>query len=706
MEVVKGELAMKLNAQPGEYASIHRALLAGLLSQVAQRKEQAEYLGANGTKIFIHPGSGQFKARPAWIVSAEQVETTKVYARNVARVEPAWIEKAAAHLVKRHHYDPHWERRASRAAVYERVTLFGLTLSTGRSVPFEQIDSKAARELFIRHALVHMEYDSRAPFLAHNLKLLKDTEYLQQKGRRVDLLGDESQLYEFFDARLPEGISTGAAFERWRREAESREPKLLWLTERDIAPGEAELDAARFPDHLSAGPLVVQLRYRFEPGNEDDGVSALVPLHVLNQLPEEAFEWLVPGLLDEKVEALVRSLPKNLRVHFVPVPDAVARVLPLLEPERGSLHAQLADALLRTAGVPVPRDAFREDLLPPHLRMNFVLLDDSDKVIARSRSLAALREKHAGSSQQHYAKQSQLTTGARSWVFGDLSERQEVSSGGRSQIGYPALVDEGETVGLRVFATPAEARISHERGCARLLTIGDGARPQTVAPRSRRQRAGRDRRIAPSPRIRLVNPDLLAGRDLRDDLLDRVVMTVFLEGQRATAQRRRVRGAHRRTGTVAESVCPRRKSRVRAGGARATGPYPDGAGEGRAAAAADIRAQITWLVAGRISSNYAGEPVGGVSPLPAGDRAAAGEAAPRSATRCAAGGRDRAARGALPRSGQDRTGPRSPLGEDEFRWQLEEFRVSLFAQQLGTRAPVSARRLGDAWVERERLPPG
>ena len=198
-------------------------------------------------------------------------------------------------------------------------------------------------------------------------------------------------MYEFFDARVPEGISTGAAFERWRREAEAQESEAVCGSpSSDISPGEAELDAEQFPDHLSAGPLVIQLRYRFEPGHEDDGVSALIPLHVLNQLPEEAFEWLVPGLLDEKIEALVRSLPKQLRVHFVPVPDAVARALPLLERGIGSLYAQLADALLRTGGVPVPRDAFREDLLPPHLRMNFVLLDDADKVIARSRSLAAL----------------------------------------------------------------------------------------------------------------------------------------------------------------------------------------------------------------------------------------------------------------------------------------------------------------------------
>ena len=703
MEVVKGELAMKLNAQPGQYASIHRALLAGLLSQIANRREQAEYLGANGTKIFIHPGSGQFKARPAWIVSAEQVETTKVYARTVARVEPAWIEQVGEHLLKRQHYEPHWERRASRAAIYERTTLFGLLLTSGRRVPYEQIDAKAARELFIRHALVLMEYDSRAPFLAHNLKLLKDLEYLQQKGRRVDLLGDESQLYEFFDARLPAGISTGAAFERWRREAEAKDPKVLWLTERDIAPGEAELDAELFPDHLAAGPLVVQLRYRFEPGHEDDGVSALIPLHILNQLPEEAFEWLVPGLLDEKIEALVRSLPKNLRVHFVPVPDAVARVLPLLERGAGSLYTQLGDALFRTAGVPVPRDAFREDLLPPHLRMNFVLLDDTDKVIARSRSLAALRDKHAGASQQHYAKQSQLTTGARTWVFGDLPARQDVTQGGRAQTGYPALVDEGDSVGLRVFATPAEARISHQRGCARLIRIVM-ARDFKSYRRDLPVNVQAEmvyRSLVAHP---LLNPDLVAGRDLREDLLDRLVMTVFLDGREPlrseTEFDARIAELRGGIGVPAQEI-----SRLVQTALERLGRIQVALPKASALAAADVRAQLAWLMpAGYLLT----------TPLPRlreyprylqaieqrleklgrdsrRDAQLAAEIAPLE-TRYRE--RVKAERGL------------KPPGEDEFRWMLEEFRVSLFAQQLKTRAPVSARRLQDAWVERERIPPG
>jgi ATP-dependent helicase HrpA len=701
MEVVKGELALKSSAQPAQYEPIHRALLAGLLSQVAERKEQAEYLGANGTRLAIHPGSGQFKARPAWIVSAEQVQTTKVYARTVARIDPRWVEDVGAHLVKRHHYEPHWERRASRAAIYERTTLFGLTLTSGRSVPFERVDPKAAREMFIRHALVLMEYDSRAPFFEHNLRLLEETEYLQQKGRRVDLLGDEQQLYDFFDARVPAGISTGAAFEAWRRGAERQDPKILWLTERDVSPGDAELDAQRFPDHLSAGPLVVQLRYRFEPGHEDDGVSALIPLHVLNQLPEEPFEWLVPGLYEEKVTALIRALPKNLRVHFVPVPEAVARALPLIENGRGSLHAQLAAALLRTGGVPVPRDAFREDLLPAHLRMNFLLVDDAGKVLARSRSLRELRGRHAGTAQQEYARQSELTTGARTWVFGDLPERQEAASGARKQVGYPGLVDEGATVGLRVFATPPEARVSHQLGVARLirLVLSRDLKPLRRDLAVNVQGEMVYKNLAPHP---LAQPQLAAGRDLRDDLLDRVVMTVFLEGREAprSAAAFDARIATQRGGIglpaqeISRSVQAslERLARIQAALPKAAEP-----------AAADIRAQLAWLVpAGfllvtpweRLKEfprylQAIEQRLEKLGANPRRDAQLAGEIAPLESRYRE---RVKAERGL------------KPPAEDEFRWLLEELRVSLFAQQLKTRVPVSARRLADAWAEREKLP--
>ncbi len=701
MEVVKGELALKLDSRAGEYASIHRALLAGLLSQVAQRKEQGEYLGANGTKLFIHPGSGQFKARPPWIVSAEQVQTTKVYARTVARIDPAWVEQVGAHLVKRQHYEPHWERRAACAAIYERVTLFGLTLSTGRSIPYERVDTKAAREMFIRHALVLMEYDSRAPFFAHNLKLLEELEYLQQKGRRVDLLGDENQLYAFFDARVPEGISTGAAFEKWRREAEAKESKLLWLSERDVSPGEAELDAERFPDHLSAGPLVVQLRYRFEPGHEDDGVSALIPLHVLNQLSEEPFEWLVPGLLEEKVEALIRALPKQLRVHFVPVPDAAARALPLLERDRGSLHAQLADALLRTHGVPVPRDAFRAELLPPHLRMNFLLLDDADKVIARSRDLAALRERHAGASQKDYAKQSQLTAGAKSWVFGAIPETREVGQGERQQIGYPALVDEGATVGLRAFATPPEARMSHERGTARLIRLVM-ARDLKPMRRDLAVNVQGEMVYRALPAHPLIHPDLVAGRDLREDLLDRVVMTVFLEGRPplrdSAAFDARIATQRGGMGLPAQEI-----SRAVQSALERIGRIQSALAKAPASAAADIRVQLAWLVPAGFLLTTPWERLKEFARyLQAIEQRL--EKAPRDPRRDAQLAAEIAPLEARYRERVKKERGLKPPGEDEFRWLLEELRVSLFAQQLKTRVPVSARRLEDAWTERERVP--
>jgi ATP-dependent helicase HrpA len=702
MEVVKGELALRLNTQPGQYETIHRALLAGLISQVAERKEQAEYLGANGTKLHIHPGSGQFKAKPPWIVSAEQVQTSKVYARNVARIDPRWVEEVGEHLVRRHYYEPHWERRAGRAAVYERVTLFGLTLSAGRSVPFERVDPGAAREMFIRNALVRMEYDSRAPFFQHNLKLLEETEYLQQKGRRVDLLGDEEQLHAFFDARVPQNISTSAAFERWRREAEAKQPKLLWLTEKDIAGSDAQLEADRFPDHLSAGPLVVQLRYRFEPGHEDDGVSALIPLPVLNQLSEEPFAWLAPGFLEEKVTALVRSLPKQLRVNFVPVPDAVAKVMPLLDAGRGSLYAQLADALSRTGGVPVPRDSFREDVLPPHLRMNFLLLDDSDKVIARSRSLAQLRAQHAGASQQEYAKQSQIITGARAWEFGELPERQDIRQGPRQQVGYPALVDEGGTVGVRAFATPPEAQASHERGSGRLIQLAMAREMKSLRRDLAVNVQGEMvyRALEPHPQL---NAGLAAGRDLRDDLLDRVVITVFLDGREplrsAAAMDARIAAHRAGIGLPAKEISQgvqmalERLARIRIALPKAV-----------AATAADIRSQLSWLMpAGYLLST----PWERLKEFPRYLQAIEqrlekhGQNPRRDAELTAqvvaleSRYRDRvkAERGAR------------PPATDEYRWLLEELRVSLFAQQLKTRVPVSARRLDEAWSARELSTP-
>jgi ATP-dependent helicase HrpA len=702
MEVVKGELALRLNTQPGQYEPIHRALLAGLISQVAERKEQAEYLGANGTKLHIHPGSGQFKAKPPWIVSAEQVQTTKVYARNVARIDPRWVEEVGEHLVRRQHYEPHWERKAGRAAVYERVTLYGLTLVGGSQRALRACRSQGGtRDVHPARAGAHGIRLARA-VLRPQPEAAGGSRVPAAEGPARGLAGRRGQLYAFFEARVPANISTSAAFERWRREAEAKEPRLLWLTEKDIAAGDAQLEADRFPDHLSAGPLVVQLRYRFEPGHEDDGVSALIPLHVLNQVPEEPFAWLAPGFLEEKVTALVRSLPKQLRVNFVPVPDAVAKVMPLLDPGRGSLYAQMADALSRTGGVRVPRDSFREDVLPPHLRMNFLLLDEHDKVIARSRSLSQLRAQHAGASQQEYARQSQITTGARAWEFGDLPEQQQIRQGPRAQVGFPALVDEGATVGVRAFATPAEAEASQERGAARLVQLAM-ARDMKSLRRDLAVNVQGEmvyRTLEPHP---LLHKDLATGRDLRDDLLDRVVMTVFLDGReplRSAASADARIAAHRAgiglpLGEISRTVqlALERLARIRIALPKA---HP--------ATAADLRAQLSWLV-----------PAGFLLVTPWERLKEYPRYLQAIEQRLEKHGRDPKRDAQLvaqvaPLEARYRErvkmerGARAPE-RDEYRWLLEELRVSLFAQQLKTRVPVSARRLDDAWAARETAVP-
>ncbi len=470
LQVAKGELALRFNMAPSEYGEIHKPLLTGLLSYVSFKQEGSEYLGARGLKCQIWPGSSLFKARPKWIMSAEQVETTKVFARTVAKIEPEWVEKCGAHLVKKTYHEPHWEKKAARAGVLEKVTLFSLTITNGRRVPLENIDPKQARELFIRHALVQMEYDSKAPFFIHNRDLLAAADYLQQKGRRVDLVADEEWIYQFYDGKIPEEVVSGVAFEVWRKQAERNNPNVLKMTQEDITRKEEGLDTLNFPDELKIGAIRIPLEYRFEPGHEDDGVTAIIPLHLLNQLPPEPFAWLVPGLLREKLVALIKNLPKQTRKHFVPAPDYADKVLPQLDFGQGKLTQQISAALRRIEGFTILDKEWSEEGIPLHLRMNFALVDDAKKVIARAHDLNELKQKHAAAAVENFqelAQEELAMTGRKEWDFGDLADRYQ-----SGQIhGYPALVDEGDTVGLRVFDTVEKAAAAQERGLVRLFRL-------------------------------------------------------------------------------------------------------------------------------------------------------------------------------------------------------------------------------------------
>ena len=698
MEVIKGEFDFKLNMVPAEFPEIHRALLAGLLSNVCLRQEQNEYVGARGARLHIHPGSFLFKAKPKWIISAEQVETSKVYARTVAAVEPEWIEKVGAHLVKQQHYDPHWERKSARIAVHERTQLFGLTIQAGRKIPFERVNPVEARELFIRHALVQMDYDSRAPFMAHNIKLLEEADYLQQKGRRVDLMVDEAWLFKFFDERVPPEVVNGVTFEVWRKSVEALKPDFLKLTQDDITVKVDEsVDDLNFPDHCLVGGLRLPLQYRFEPGHLDDGVSVLIPLQLLNTLEESPFRWLVPGMLRDKVIALLKSLPKTLRIHFVPVPDYADRILPMLDFGQGDLLTQLSVALKRTGGISVPAGSFREELVPDHLKTNYLVLGEDQRVMDRGRNLSALKQKHskdAGQSFKQIASEAYLMTGCHEWSFGNIPVTFDGTHEGSRVFGYPALVDEGQSVGLRILEAREEAQLVHEGGLARLLAL-NLAKDLKYIRKNLRVDAPAELAYGRLPAHPLFYSDLGKERALRDDVVARLLAAVYLEDQpeirdaatftqRMETYRKELMLRSDEMGAVAQKIMQGYAEVHRSLDNLADGKIKD-----------DLRFQLSRMI-------YLGfwikTPWAQIREFPRYLTAiqhrlqkAVQDPARDARQRLELEPFQKAFWVMIEKYHGRRVPERHP-----FRWKLEEFRVSLFAQQLKTAYPISAKRMEEA----------
>ncbi|MDZ7825644.1 MAG: ATP-dependent RNA helicase HrpA [Gammaproteobacteria bacterium] len=463
------------NPQQASPESVHRALLPGLLGLIGMKTEKRDYLGARGQHFHIFPGSALFRQQPPWVMAAEIVETSKVYARTNAAIDPAWIEPEARHLVRRTHENPHWRRRKGRVMATERVTLYGLPVVEGRLVPWDRIDPVDARRIFILDGLARGDLETRGAFLAHNLALIEEIRELEARERRRDLLVGEEAVAALYDARIPEGIQDARSFERWRRDAEREQPRLLFLERDELIRQAPDAGAeADFPGTLDLGELEAELGYAFAPGTAEDGVTLRVPRAALPQIRAEALEWLVPGLLEEKCVALVKSLPKRVRRSLAPVPDHVAAVLPKLQAaaafRAGSLRRALAAALERQFGVEVPADAWDPSRLDDHLRMRIEVLDDAGQVIDAGRDLAALQEKHGGAARADVARSDAVsgleTGGATDWVFGEVPERLTLESGVSV---FPALVDEGDSVALRVFPDARRAADAMPRGVLRLL---------------------------------------------------------------------------------------------------------------------------------------------------------------------------------------------------------------------------------------------
>ena len=377
-----------------------------------------------------------FKKAPKWVMAAELTETTKLYARCAARIEPEWVEKVAADLLRRHYFDPHWEKATAQVAAYERVSLYGLTLVPRRRVHYGTINPTESRDIFIKGALVAGEFNTRAPFFEHNRKLVAEVEELEHKSRRQDVLVDEERIYAFYDARIPAGIHNGADFDKWRREAEAQDKRLLYMSRDDLMRHGADaVTVELFPETLLVGETACRLSYRFEPGHPLDGVTLTVPLHLLNQMDAKRFDWLVPGMIREKLTVLVKSLPKRLRSACVPVPDFVTAALEAMTPGQGLLTEALAAFIRKKTGQEVPPDTWKEADLPLHLRMNFKVVDEAGAEMASGRDLAALKEQLGQAARLTFASTPELDIekeGLTNWDFGDLPEKIAFTRHGQS----------------------------------------------------------------------------------------------------------------------------------------------------------------------------------------------------------------------------------------------------------------------------------
>ncbi len=470
-------------AAPGEAPDadlIHQALLAGLLSHIGLRDEaKRDYLGARGARFGISPGSTLFRRQPTWVMSAELVETTRLWARNNARIDPIWAERLAPHLVKRTYSEPRWSRKQGAVVATERVTLYGVPLVAARTIQYSRINPEESRDLFIRHALVEGDWDTHHEFFRANQALLQRLSELEERARRRDIVVDEEDLVAFYEARVPAEVVSQRHFDRWWKDARRQTPQLLTFTEELLTRDSAErVSAQDYPRTWTQGGIELPVSYQFEPGAAADGVTVHIPVQVLNQVTEDGFDWQVPGLREELATALLRSLPKATRVHFVPAPDHAAAAL--AQAQAGGdrrLADELARVLRARTGIQVPPEQFAPDRVPDHLRITFAVEDGGGKVLGTGKDLGVLQEQLAGQVQRRMSRAGAAIErkGLRQWDFGPLPETFESTSGGQTVQGFPALVDRGESVDLVVMPGAREADAATALGVRRLLLLNTTA---------------------------------------------------------------------------------------------------------------------------------------------------------------------------------------------------------------------------------------
>jgi ATP-dependent helicase HrpA len=686
------DMGLHPDAIPADPDAIHRALLAGLLDKVARREGRDIYRGARDQQMRLFPGSVLAARPPPWIVAAELVETRRLFARTAAPVRPRWIEQLAGDLVRREQFEPRWVRRRGQVIAYERVTFHGLLLVTRRRVNFGPIDPVSSRAIFIRAALLDGALETRGGFLSHNRDLVAEIETLEARTRRRDLLVDEESLYRFYDQRLPETVYDRGTFEAWRRRAERDRPRLLYMPRDKVLRDRIDPEvAARYPETLSLDRLELPLDYRFAPESEDDGVTVTVPLAALDQLDSARLEWLVPGLLGEKVVALLRALPKSLRRHCVPIPEAARTILAELQPGPVPLRTQLATSLRRHHGIVVEAIAWDGITLPSHLTLHLRVIDDDGHDVATGDDLAALKREFGARARSSRAAQCPdgLVPGRvmTSWDAPALPRHTTFEQGGVVVDAWPSLVPHGDGVVLELLGDPETARQVHRRGLRRLFLLQLG-------------RTVRDlwRELPGADRLALQFVTVGDASALRDDLFAACVDRLMVDDDVRDADSFIARLASGRpellaTATAIAGTVDEILTAYRAVAVPLTGLDQD------IAAANDLRHQLDGLIFPGFISTTPEEQLGHLPRYleaarrrleklrleSAREQARAAELAPWLAKWTQSGD-------------EDETDPERVA----YRWLLEEFMVSLFAQELGTAQPVSAARLERQWARVRR----
>jgi ATP-dependent helicase HrpA len=701
---VMKELDFAPNDKPATSEQIHRALLPGLLSKIGMWNQESRiYVGARQTRFQIHPSSALARKPPPWVMAAELVETSQLFARSVAKIDPTWIEAAAGNLCKRSHGDPHWEMKAAQVVAKEQVTLYGLPIVKDRRVAYAAFDQHLCRDMFITHALVRHEYATKAAFMDHNLRLHNEVQYLRDKARRSDMVADEEALWNFFDRHVPDDIVSGKMFEVWRRDAETRNPSLLCLAREDLLLDEAdELSPTRYPDQLVVAGASLPLSYRFEPGEDDDGITATVPLALLPQLDPAVLAWTIPGWHRAKIQVLIEGLPKATRKLFAPVDDLVNHLATTLRPFQGAMLPTLERAIYDHTHERIAHDAWDLRGVPAYLDLAFRVVDDRDKPIASGRDLAELQRTLGHRAKEIWARaprEKHERVGMKSWDLESFPATVTLEIAGRAMLAYPALVenDKGVGVDVRLLESASAAASATRDGLSRLylqqlsttMVQLEAKVPSMIRQPMKRhivQRAVDDAfRLSDSAATPRSKPAFLerfaAGRDALPALLTQraaAAVALIAELDKIAAMLKPLVGKPGSIRTAVEDI-QGQLAHLAPGDLMRTAPVTRLVHISRYCKAIIVRLQ-------RLIHD------------PQKDQQKAAQVTPlwqRFTQK-----RDELVAKSAPWSEQASAATRSQfiVELDEYGWLIEEFRVQTFAPELKTAVPVSVQRLQDQWL--------